>query len=200
MKTALFLTFSLAAVAAEIPKGTHVLLKMVNSVTTKTAQVGDQVYFQTASPVAVDGQIVVPVGTFVQGTVSLSARSGRVKGRAELALRFDSMTLPDGRVRKIAPRLASVDSGDAAQKVDDKESTIQQAPTKGKDAGTIAAGAGAGAGLGGLGTGTWTGAGVGGLTGAAIGAISTLFTRGNEVELKQGTTIDVVFDRDALIE
>ena len=200
LSTILLNALLLAASAADIPKGTHVLLRMVNSVTTKTAQVGDQVYLQTASPISVDGQIVVPVGAYVQGTVSQSVRSARVKGRAELALRFDQMTLPDGRVRKISPRLSSVDSGDNAQKIDDKESTVKQAGNKEKDlerAGKIAA---AGAAMGGIGTQSLSGAGIGGGAGLAAGLLTALFTRGNEVELKQGTTIDVVFDRDALID
>jgi len=44
--------FLLTGSAAEIPQGAHVLLRMVNSVSTRTAQPGDTVYMQTASPIA----------------------------------------------------------------------------------------------------------------------------------------------------
>src|SRR5215470_7310903 len=83
--------------AAEIPQGTHLLLRMVNSVTTRTAREGDRLYMRTASPVIVNGQFVVPVDSYAEGTVSHSVRSGRVKGRAELGFRIDSLMLPNGK-------------------------------------------------------------------------------------------------------
>jgi|SRR5579883_1522968 len=103
--------------AAEIPQGSHVLLRMVNSITTRTAQQGDQVYLRTASPIAVNGQIVVPVDSYVTGVVAHAKRSGKVRGRAELAIRLDTLTLPGGKAVKFTPRLASVDAGDSGQKV-----------------------------------------------------------------------------------
>ena len=57
------LILCLPATAAEIPKGAHVLLRMMNSVNTRTAGEGDQVYMQTASPIAADGQILIPAGS-----------------------------------------------------------------------------------------------------------------------------------------
>jgi hypothetical protein len=77
------------ASGAEIPKGTHVLLRMMNSISTRTASAGDRVYLQTATPVAAGNVIVIPAGTYVQGVVAYAKRSGRVKGRAELALRLE---------------------------------------------------------------------------------------------------------------
>src|ERR1700693_6057969 len=61
----LTITCLLAGSAAEIPQGTHVLLRMVNSVSTRTAQAGDSVYMQTASPIAAGGQIIVPLNRYV---------------------------------------------------------------------------------------------------------------------------------------
>src|SRR5215467_258236 len=106
--------------AAEIPSGTHVLLRMVNSINTRTAREGDQVYLQTASPIAVDGAILVPPGTYVQGTVSHAKRSGMVAGKAELGIRLETLTI-GGKVLKISPRLSSVDSQESGQHVEEKE-------------------------------------------------------------------------------
>src|ERR1700678_3070804 len=105
------------AAAAEIPKDTHVLLKMVNSISTRTAQKGAQVYMQTASPISDGSRIIVPVGSYVQGTVLLAKRSGKVAGRAQLAIRLDVLTLPGGRTLKFSPHLSSVDEGESTQKV-----------------------------------------------------------------------------------
>lgn len=94
-----------AGTAAEIPKGAHVLLRMMNSINTRTAAEGDQVYLQTASPIAIGDQIVIPAGSYVQGVVSLAKRGGKVSGRAELAIRLETLTMPGGKTLKIAPRL-----------------------------------------------------------------------------------------------
>jgi hypothetical protein len=92
------------------------------------------VYLETASPVVVDGRIVVPAGSYVQGVVSHAQRSGRVRGRAELGIRLETLTLRDGQVLKFAPRLSSVDSNQTSQKVDRQENVIQQGTEKGRDA------------------------------------------------------------------
>jgi type IV secretion system protein VirB10 len=191
---------SLSAGAAEIPRGTHVLLRMLNSVSTRTAAEGNQVYLQTVTPVAIDGAMVIPPGTYVQGSVSHAQRSGRVKGRAELGIRLETMTFTGGKIVKISPRLSAVDSGETGQKIDDAESQIKQAPTRGKDAEQVAILAGSGAAIGGLADRTFKGAGIGAGVGTAVGLAKVLLTRGNEVDLHQGTTLDVVFDRAVVIE
>src|SRR5580698_2556813 len=111
-----FFCLPFAGTAAEIPQGTHVLLRMVNSINTRTAGDGDQLYLRTASPIAIDGHILVPEGAYVQGVVSRARRSGKVAGRAELAIRLENLTLPDGKTLKISPRLSSVDSNETGQK------------------------------------------------------------------------------------
>src|SRR5580693_9345436 len=188
------------ALSADIPQGAHVLLRMENSINTRTAQEGDFVYLRSASPIAVDGQIVVPVGSYVQGVVAETKRSGRVSGRAELAIRLETLTLAQGKVVKFAPHLSSVDSGDSGQKVVGKENVVEQAPTRGKDAARIAILAGTGASIGGIATESWRGAGIGGVAGSAVGLATVLLTRGKEVELRQGSTLDVVFNRAIAIE
>lgn len=188
------------AFAADIPAGTHVLLRMVSSLSTKTAKAGDQVYLQTASPIAGNGQMLVPVGTYVQGTVAEAKRSGRVKGRAEIALRLDTMTFASGKAFKIEPHVDSVDSGQHEQKVSDSEGTIKQGGSKLEDTGRIAILAGTGAAIGGLATRSIADAGIGGGIGGAVGLATVLLTRGKEVELRQGTTLDVVFDHPITVE
>jgi len=197
MAAALLLAGGLGA--TEIPRGTHALLKMVNSVSTRTAREGDFVYLRTASPIVSAGQIVVPVDSYVQGVVTASRRSGRVKGRAELGIRIEKLTLPSGKVIQVSPHLASVDSEGTEQKVD-KEGAVQQGGTKAVDAGRIAEMGGAGAAIGGIADRSWKGAGIGAGAGGAVGLAVVLLTRGREVDLKQGTTIDVVFERAVPVE
>jgi len=179
---------------SEIPQGSHTLLRMMNSISTRTAREGDYVYMRTATPIVENGQIVVPADSYVQGVVTSSKRSGRVKGRAELAIRIETLTLPSGKVVKVAPHLASVDSEGTEQKVT-REGAVEQGGSKEADAARIATLGGAGAAIGGLADRSWKGAGIGAGIGAGVGTAVVLLTRGREVDLKQGSTVDVIFPR-----
>ena len=194
------LALPLLASSAQIPQGAHVLLTIQNSINTRTAQAGDFVYLRTSSPISAGGEIVVPVGSYVQGVVAEAKRSGRVAGRAQLAIRLETLTLGSGKVLKFSPHLSSVDAGDNGQKVVGKEGVIEQAPNHGEDAKQIAILAGSGGAIGGLADRSWKGAGIGAGVGSAVGLATVLLTRGKEVELQQGATLDVVFDRPVTIE
>jgi hypothetical protein len=186
--------------AAEIPKNTHVLLQMVNSISTRTAQEGAQVYLRTASPISDGAGIVVPVGSYVQGTVLISHRSGKVAGRAQLAIRLDTLTLPSGKMVKFSPHLSSVEDAGTTQKVVNDEGLIQQGSTTGRDVERIAILAGTGASIGAVVDRSVVGAGIGAGAGSAVGLATTLLTRGKEVELRQGASLDVIFDRPLAVE
>ena len=56
-----------------------------------------------------NGRIVVPVGSYVAGTVTQIKKQGRVKGRGELYVRFDSLTLPNGVTRDFHGRIDAMD-------------------------------------------------------------------------------------------
>ncbi len=187
-----------AATAPEIPRGAHLLLRMQNSITTKTAAKGDYVYLTTATPLVADGQILIPVGSYVQGVITRVVRPGRIKGKAQLGISLETVTLPSGTVYQLNPRVASVE-GSGGGKIIDDENTVEQSPNGPSDYSPVMmttmggamigtwAGRGSGSTLKGLGI----GAGAGAATGLALG----LLRRGNEVVLQQGMTVDVVFDK-----
>ncbi len=188
------------AARVEIPAGTHILLRMVNSVSTRTAQAGDHVYLRTASPVSVNGRIVVPVNSYVEGVVTHAQRAGRVKGRARLGIRLQTLTLPRGKVLKFSPVLASADDSGTGQKVEKDENLIRQGTTRGRDAAQIAILAGSGAAIGAMRDKGAKGAGIGAGIGGAAGLATVLLTRGREVELRSGSSLDVVLDRPVALE
>src|SRR5690242_13061152 len=82
-----------------VEPGTHIPLSLINSVSTKNSIVGDRVYLETVFPILVDGKIVIPPGSYVAGTITDVQRPGKMKGRGEFHLRFDSLTLPNGTTR-----------------------------------------------------------------------------------------------------
>ena len=132
---ALLLAFcwTAAAQSGEIPRGAHVLLRMVNSVSTRTAAEGDFIYLRTASPIASQGRIIVPPDSYVQGVVAHVKRSSAsVSGRAELAIRLETLTLGGGRVVKFTPKLSSVEPGDDGEKVKGEEGNIEVGPAPGR--------------------------------------------------------------------
>src|ERR1043166_9322871 len=83
----------------QVDQGRRIPLSLINSVRTKQSAPGDRVCLKTAFPILVDGRIVTPPGSYVTGTITEVKRPGKVKGRGEFHLRFDSLTLPNGVTR-----------------------------------------------------------------------------------------------------
>ena len=178
--------------------GTKVPLTLINSVSTKHSVEGDRVYLQTVYPIMVNGRIVIPPGSYVAGTVTEVKRPGRVKGRGELFLRFDSLTLPNGITRDFRARIGTMD-GRASEDFDRAEGKIKSEGNKGGDARTVGEAAAAGASIGviaGGATGHYgMGAGIGAAAGAAAGIMGVLLTRGPDAVLARGSTIEMILDR-----
>jgi len=82
-----------------IPAGTHLALVLTQPVQTRYIRRGDDIYAQVTSPVNAENQVVIPPGTFVQGTIDKIQRSG---GRGELRLQSMAITFPDGYVTPIS--------------------------------------------------------------------------------------------------
>ncbi len=186
------------AKAFTVQPGTKILLSMINSVSTKHAAEGDRVYLETAYPILVDGKIVIPPGSYVAGTITESKRPGRVKGRGELYVRFDSLTLPNGVTREFRSRMGSLD-GRASEELDRSEGKIKSEGNKGGDARTVgettAAGASVGAIAGSVAGHGGMGAGLGAAAGATAGLLGVLLSRGPDAMLAKGTTLEMVLDR-----
>lgn len=182
----------------EVEPGTHIPLNLINSVSTKTAAVGDRVYLETAFPILAGGRIVIPPGSYVLGTITNVVRPGKVKGRGEFYLRFDSLTLPNGVTRDFRARVSQLD-GRANEQLDRDEGAIKSEGNKAGDARTIgeatAAGASIGALAGSIAKAPGMGAGIGAAAGAAAGLAAVMFTRGPEAVLAKGTTIEMMLDR-----
>jgi len=77
----------------------------------------------------------------------------------------------------------------------DSEGTVRQDSDSGKKIETAAKTAGTGAAIGGLGTGTWKGAGIGAGIGAGVGAAIGMLSRGGDVRLEPGTSVEMVIQR-----
>lgn len=180
-----------------VPIGTRVLLSMVNSVSTKHTQPGDRVYLETTFPISINSRIVIPAGSYVMGTIMNSKRPGKVKGKGEFFLRFDSLMLPNGVTRDFRGTLSNLD-GRASEELDKEEGVVRSEGNKSGDARVIGESAAWGASIGGLagiGRAPGMGVGIGAAAGAAAGLIGVLVTRGPDAVLAKGTTVEMVLDR-----
>jgi len=176
-----------------VPAGTKVPLALKHAVSTKSAREGDSVYAETTFPVVQENRVLIPAGTYVQGRITHVQRAGRIKGRAEVLMHFTTLIYPSGYTVMLPGAVENVPGADKTS-IKGEEGTIRQDSQKGEKIGTVASSAGTGAVIGGLsrgGKGAAIGAGVGGAVGTAI----ALLSRGNDVKLDAGTTVEMVFQR-----
>ena len=181
-----------------VPSGTRLPLILHNAVTTRNAKPGDPVYLETLFPVVIDNRILIPAGSYVQGEIQEARRPGKVKGTGEIRLRLNSMILPNGY--EVDFNAVPTNAGTGGNDATDSEGNIHGDTDKGDDAATVAKTAGIGAAIGAIAGQGAKGAGIGAGAGAAVGLAAVLLTRGPELELPRGTTVDVVLDRSVYLD
>ena len=188
-----------AAGELTVSSGTRIALSLRNGLDTKHTQAGDRVYLETIAPIAVDGRIVIPRGSYVNGTVTESKPAHGVKGKGEMYIRFDSLLLPNGVSRDFHSRLVSADSG-ARGNVDSNEGKVTGERDGSGDARTVAMGTGIGAGVGAI-AGSAAGhplggVGIGAAAGAGVALATILHGKRPEAVLPRGTIVEMILDRD----
>jgi hypothetical protein len=156
-----------------IPAGAELDIRLENSVGSDTSQVEDPVRAELVEGVTVHGASALPAGSAVTGTVTNAKRPGKVKGVAELGIRFDTVK-PAG--------------GDSSYRMRTGVVTRRGRSTQKKDTLTIVGPAAGGALLGGL-LGGKKGALVGTTVGGGAGTAVVLTTRGKDLRLPKGTRL-----------
>jgi hypothetical protein len=158
-----------------LPEGTELSVRLEQPLSSRTARVEDRFEATVARPVYVDGRIVVPDGSRVQGTVTVVERAQRPARGGRLNLSFDRLLLEDGTTVDLSARIVQVkeDIGSGG--------TVKQ--------GAIGAAIG---GILGKVLGGTKGAIMGVLLGGAGGAITS---SGDDVELPEGTVFTLQLER-----
>jgi hypothetical protein len=154
-----------------IPAGTQLRLELASAIATDSSQVEDRVRAPRLEAISVAGRDARPAGTEVTGAVTEVAQSGRVKGVARIAYRFDSLRHDS---EGYAIRTATI--------------AHEAEATKQDDAKKIGIGAGVGAAVGAIvggGSGAAKGAAIGGAGGTGV----LLATRGEEIRLGPGARV-----------
>lgn len=160
-----------------VPEGTTLALRLDSSLGSDTSLVNDNVEASMAEAVVIDGVTVLPAGSIVMGVVTTADPSGKVSGRARLAVRFRSISIK-GRDETYA-LLAGLQQTAASETTSDA-----------KKIGIPAAG---GAIIGAI-IGGKKGAGIGAVVGGGAGTAVVLSTSGADIHLPIGTAFSIAIE------
>ena len=156
-----------------VPDNTTLDVTLGSALASDTSRVEQPVSATLSSPIVVDGTTVIPAGATLLGHVTNARESGKVKGRAELGLRFTRLQ-----------------SGSVTYDITTRPLSYVAPSTKKDDAVKIGAGAAAGAVIGAI-AGGRKGAAIGTAVGAGGGTAVVLATDGEEIRLEPGRKLKV---------
>ena len=164
--------------SSEVPVGTELDVRLLNSLNSGIAQVEDRFEGSTLSDLLVDGRVVIPAGSVMRGVVTAVEPATRTNRTARMTVSFDQVTV-NNRSYPIRATVSQALEGEGIK----------------GEAARIGTGAGVGAIIGGI-----LGGFKGALAGILIGGGGTIAaTEGKQVEIPQGTVLRVRFDSPATI-
>jgi len=166
-----------------IPNGTSLVAVLNNDLSTQNVREGDRFTMTVRSPGEYDGATV-------EGSVVSINRGGRVTGRSEMTLDFDTIRMRDGRSYRFAGILESVrtPNGDVVRV--DNEGAVRDSDQTNKTVQRTAIGTAVGAIIGAI-AGGGKGAAIGAVIGAGAGAGSVYVQGRNDLDLTAGTELTV---------
>lgn len=165
-----------------IPDQTTLKLRLTEPINTKVNHEGDRFKASVVEPVSYEGAIV-------EGHIAKLTRSGKLTGRTELALEFDTVTLADGRSGPFHGQIEKIFATESVKSVDEEgnvETANKTRDTQIRTAGGAALGAIIGAIAGG-----GKGAAIGAIVGAGAGAGSVYVQGNKDIILDTGTEMTV---------
>jgi hypothetical protein len=152
----------------EIHEGSLVKAKLREEISTLTTQPGTKFTAVVTEPLMRDAQVVVPVGSIMEGRVTWVRGGKRIGGAAAIHLEPRTVTLPDGA--QYVLRARAIDTSSWENTTVDSEGTIMRSENKKRNVGVMALTAGGGAAAGAM-----MGGPAGALIGAGVGAgVSTI--------------------------
>jgi hypothetical protein len=167
-----------------VPHGTRLVATLDNDLSTRTAHAEDRFTITTRSPSQYDGAVI-------EGTVSSVNASGRLSGRADLALNFETIRMRNGRTYQFAGAIESVRTANGETIRVDNEGTVEDESQTEKTVQRGAIGAAIGAIIGAISGGS-TGAAIGAVLGAGGGAGTVIVQGRDQLDLARGTELTIV--------
>lgn len=174
-----------------VPANEVIRVRINQSLSSKTARVGDRFSTTVTEPVyGSNGVQVIPVGSKVWGRVSSVKRSGR-RSPGTITVSFTSAQLPNGKSYPINGSLSSLQTDDVNA---DNEGTVEGSSNRKRDAVFIGGGAAGGALIGAI-AGGGKGAAIGAILGGALGTGARVYEKEQEADVKSGTEFGVILNR-----
>ena len=166
-----------------VPNGTSIVAVLNNDLSSQNAREGDRFTMTVRSPSQFEGATI-------EGRVASINRGGRITGRSEMTLDFDTIRLRDGRSHSFAGILETVrtPNGDVVRV--DNEGAVRESDQTNKTVTRTAIGTAVGAIIGAI-AGGGKGAAIGAVIGAGAGAGSVYVQGRDDVDLTAGTEITV---------
>jgi hypothetical protein len=162
-----------------IANNTKVMAVLRTPVSTKVSQNGDRFQMEVTSPSQYNGAII-------EGRVAKTERSGRVSGRANVSLEFDTIRLRNGQSYRFAGIVDSVRLASGENVTVNNEGTVRDNNQTTKTVTRAGIGAALGALIGAI-AGGGSGAAIGAGVGAGAGAGTVILQGRDDVELSEGT-------------
>ena len=166
-----------------VPNGTQLVAVLNSNLSTQNAQENERFTMTVRSPGQYDGATI-------EGHVTSVNRSGRITGRSEMTLDFDTIRLRDGRSYRFAGILESVRTPEGEVVRVDNEGAVRESDQTNKTVTRTAIGTAVGAIIGAI-AGGGKGAAIGAVIGAGAGAGSVYVQGRNDLELNTGTEVTV---------
>ncbi len=78
-----------------VPSGTAIVVRLIDTIDSATAQAGDKFHATLDAPIAIDSDVVVPAHYDVEGHVVNAQASGKFAGQSMLVLQLDRIKIGD---------------------------------------------------------------------------------------------------------
>lgn len=166
-----------------VPNGVQLVAVLNNDLSTQNAREGERFTMTVRSPGQYDGATI-------EGSVVSLSRGGRITGRSEMTLDFDTIRLRDGRSYRFAGILESVRMPDGETVRVDNEGAVRDSDQTNKTVTRTAIGTAIGALIGAI-AGGGKGAAIGAVVGAGAGAGSVYVQGRDDLDLTAGTELTV---------
>ncbi len=166
-----------------IPNGETVIAVLNGTLSTETARDGDRFTATVRQPSQYEGATI-------EGHVTAVERSGRVTGRSQLTLNFDTIRLRDGRSYRFAGILEGVRTARGDTVAIDNEGSVREGSQTTRTAQRAAIGTAVGAIIGAI-AGGGKGAAIGAILGAGGGAGSVYVQGRDDLDLEPGSELTI---------
>ncbi len=175
--------FRRAPIEVTVPAGSVLAVQVTDGVSSQSSSIGDAIRGQVVSDVRIGEHVAIPAGSTVRGSVTAVRPLRKIGGRAQIAVAFSELELPNGDSVPISARASRLGKSETP-----------------KDTATIVGSTIAGAVLGHQVDDDDKGKIVGGAVGAGVGTAIAAKTRGQTVGFASGSRLSLRLQNSVTVE